>query len=128
MSPSDRVAVVDRLVASDTPSVVRDHVLPLHDAVTPVGWTHAVHMVFSVSIPPLVAVATVPVSIVVGDRDRMAPMEEHAAKLHTAVPTSILHVLEDIGHVPKLEAPSRLNQILRNAESAACGLRSGQHV
>jgi pimeloyl-ACP methyl ester carboxylesterase len=76
-----------------------------------------VHMVFSVSTPPLVAAATVPVTIVVGDRDRMAPMAEHALKLHTAAPTSALHVLEDIGHVPKLEAPSRFNQILRNAVS-----------
>jgi pimeloyl-ACP methyl ester carboxylesterase len=117
MSPSDRVAAVDRLVAPDTPSLVRDHVLRLGDAVTPAGWAHAVHMVFSVFTPPLVAAATVPISIVVGDRDRMAPMDEHALKLHTAAPTSILHVLEDIGHVPKLEAPSRFNQILRNAAS-----------
>ncbi|MEA3094589.1 MAG: hypothetical protein QOJ04_5931, partial [Caballeronia sp.] len=60
-----------------------------------------------------------PVSIVVGDRDRMAPMDEHALKLHTAAPASILHVLEDIGHVPKLEAPARFNQILRNAAGVA---------
>ncbi|MEA3098676.1 MAG: hypothetical protein QOF74_2916, partial [Caballeronia mineralivorans] len=42
-------------------------------------------------------------------------------KLHTAAPASILHVLEDIGHVPKLEAPSRFNQILRNAASLGPG-------
>jgi pimeloyl-ACP methyl ester carboxylesterase len=119
MSPSDRVAMVDLLVAPDTPSAVRDHVLRLADAVTPAGWAHAVYMVFSASTPPLVAAATVPVSIVVGDRDRMAPMDEHALKLHTAAPASILHVLEDIGHVPKLEAPARFNQILRNAAGVA---------
>ncbi|MFM0632349.1 alpha/beta fold hydrolase [Paraburkholderia xenovorans] len=119
MAPSDRVAMVDLLVAPDTPSAVRDHVLRLADAVTPAGWAHAVYMVFSASTPPLVAAATVPVSIVVGDRDRMAPMDEHALKLHTAAPASILHVLEDIGHVPKLEAPARFNQILRNAARVA---------
>ena len=115
MSPADRSAVVDRLVAPETSPQVREHVLQLRDAVTAAGWVHAVQMLFTVSTPPLVAAAKRPVSIIVGDRDRMAPMDEHAMKLHAAAPASSLHVLEGIGHIPKLEAPFMFNQILRDA-------------
>lgn len=107
---TDRDANAARLVAPDTPEEVLAPVRRLRDAVTPVGWEHAVKMMFSVSTPAYLAKVQCPVSIFVGTLDRIAPLDQHAAKLQAAAPRAQLHLFDGVGHMLKLEAPTRFNQ------------------
>jgi pimeloyl-ACP methyl ester carboxylesterase len=62
-----------------------------------------------------------PVLIVWGSRDPIIPLR-HAEDAHRAVPGSRLEILDDVGHVPQLEAPGRflvaLEAFLRETEPA----------
>ena len=109
----DRSAVAERLLTPDTPQPVRALVERLRDALTPAGWSAAMHMMFTTDTPALIARAQGPVALLAGTRDRMAPLQAHAAKLHAARPEAQLHLFEGCGHMLKLEAPARFNAILR---------------
>ena len=62
-----------------------------------------------------------PVLIVWGSRDPIIPVR-HAEDAHLAIPGSRLEILDDVGHVPQLEAPGRflvaLEAFLRDTEPA----------
>ena len=62
-----------------------------------------------------------PVLIVWGSRDPIIPVR-HAEDAHRAIPGSRLEILDDVGHVPQLEAPGRflvaLEAFLRDTEPA----------
>jgi pimeloyl-ACP methyl ester carboxylesterase len=118
-SPEARAAVVDALLAPRAAPQVRALVSTLRDAVTPTGWAHAVDMLFSVHTPDLVASVEAPISIVIGDEDRIAPINDHARPIHEAARNSALHVLDGIGHMPKLEAPDAFNSIVLAAAADA---------
>ena len=111
-SPAARAAVADALLAPNASPQVRALVSTLRDAVTPTGWEHAVDMLFSAYTPGVVASVEAPISIVIGDDDRIAPAHDHARPIHEAARNSTLHVLDGIGHMPKLEAPVRFNSIV----------------
>ncbi|WP_321888295.1 alpha/beta fold hydrolase [Paraburkholderia bannensis] len=114
-SPEARAAVVDALLAPDAGPQVRALVATLRDAVTTTGWEHAVEMLFSAYTPAVIASVEAPVSIVIGNMDRIAPIEDHARPIHKAARRSTLHLLDGIGHMPKLEAPDAFNSIVLNA-------------
>ena len=118
-SPDARAAVVDALLARDAAPPVRALVSTLRDAVTPTGWEHAVDMLFSTYTPVVAASVEAPVSIVVGDDDRIAPLSDHARPIHEAARNSTLHLLDGIGHMPKLEAPGKFNSIVLAAAAGA---------
>ncbi|WP_052409706.1 alpha/beta fold hydrolase [Paraburkholderia oxyphila] len=120
-SDEARAAVVDALVAPGAGPLVRAHVSRLRDAVTPTGWQHAVDMLFSTYTPTVVASIEAPMSVLVGNLDRIAPLEEHARPLHMAGRDSTLHTLDGIGHMPKLEAPGAFNAIVLAAAAAKAG-------
>jgi pimeloyl-ACP methyl ester carboxylesterase len=111
-SPEARAAVVNALLAPSASAQVRTLVSRLRDAVTPTGWEHAVDMLFSTHTPSVVASIQVPISVIVGTLDRLAPVEDHARPIHEAARHSTLNVLEEIGHMPKLEAPGTFNSIV----------------
>ena len=111
-SPEARAAVVNALLAPSASAQVRTLVSRLRDAVTPTGWEHAVDMLFSTHTPSVVASIQVPISVIVGTLDRLAPVEDHARPIHEAARHSTLSVLEEIGHMPKLEAPGTFNSIV----------------
>ena len=111
---ADRRAVADRLLAPDTPELVRVLVERLRDDLTPAGWLAAMHMMFTTDTPSIIGRVACPVAILSGTRDRLAPLELHAEKLRAAKPDAALHVLEGCGHMLKLEAPGRFNTILRD--------------
>jgi pimeloyl-ACP methyl ester carboxylesterase len=117
-SPEARAAVVNALLAPKAAPQVRALVSQLRDAVTPTGWEHAVDMLFSTYTPPVVASIQVPISVIVGRLDRLAPIDDHARPIYEAARHSTLHVLEAIGHMPKLEAPGEVNSIVLAAAAA----------
>jgi pimeloyl-ACP methyl ester carboxylesterase len=111
-SPEARAAVVDALLAPTAGPLVREVVSRLRDAVTPTGWGQAVDMLFSTHTPSVVPSIQVPISVIVGNLDRLAPIDDHARPIHEAAHVSTLHVLDAIGHMPKLEAPGAFNSIV----------------
>jgi pimeloyl-ACP methyl ester carboxylesterase len=123
-SSETRAAVVDTLLAPNAGPLVREVVSRLRDAVTPTGWEHAVDMLFSTHTPSLVPSIQAPISVIIGKLDRLAPIDEHARPIHEAARSSALHVLDAIGHMPKLEAPGIFNSIVLTA--AAVG-KDGAH-
>lgn len=115
----DRVEVAQRLLPPDAPQLVREHVLRLRDAMTLKGWMQAVGMLFSVHTPDRLAAVRCPVSIVVGQEDRLAPPPLHAVPLHDSAPHASLHEIAHCGHMPKLEYPSRVNDVILSAVRAS---------
>ena len=111
--PLDRKAVAARLLPSDAAQEVRDLVEQLRDAVTPVGWEQAAHMLFSVHTPSMIGQVRCPIGLLVGSMDMVAPPENHAALLGEAAPSAELQVFEGCGHMLKLEAPTKFNDAVR---------------
>jgi pimeloyl-ACP methyl ester carboxylesterase len=119
----DRSAVADRLLTPDTPRQVRALVERLRDAVTSAGWDAAVHMTLTTDTPSLIGRVACPVALAVGTRDKVAPFEQHAAKLLAAKPDAVLHRMEGFGHMLKLEAPTRFNGMVRDLAVAGSPVR-----
>ncbi|MDN7179519.1 alpha/beta fold hydrolase [Caballeronia sp. SEWSISQ10-4 2] len=117
-STEARAAVVNALLAPNTGPLVRAVVSRLRDAVTPTGWEHAVEMLFSTYTPSVVPSIQPPISVIVGNLDRLAPIDDHARPIHEVAQDSTLHVLDAIGHMPKLEAPGAFNSIVLAAAAA----------
>lgn len=111
--PVDRKAVAARLLPIDAAPEVRGLVEHLRDAVTPVGWAQAAHMLFSVHTPSIIGQVRCPIGLLVGSLDTVAPPESHAALLCEAAPWAELHLFEGRGHMLKLEAPTQFNDTVR---------------
>lgn len=109
---ADRSAVTERLLPTDAPIMVRQLVERLRDAVTYAGWSRGMKMMFSAYTPDLIADLRIPITIVVGKRDRMAPLEQHGLVLHAAAPTAEMLLLDGCGHMAKLEMPAGVNDAL----------------
>jgi pimeloyl-ACP methyl ester carboxylesterase len=107
-----RSTVADRLLTPQTPSDVRRHVEALRDALTTVGWKQAVRMLFSVHTPDFIRDVKCAIMMIAGTRDQVAPHQVHAVRLHAAAPSSELNLFEGYGHMLKLEAPARFNEIV----------------
>jgi pimeloyl-ACP methyl ester carboxylesterase len=120
-STEARAAVVNALLAPNAGPLVRTLVSRLRDAVTATGWQHAVDMLFSTYTPSVVPSIRAPITIIAGSQDRLAPIDEHARPIHEAAHDSTLHVLDAIGHMPKLEAPGAFNSIVLDAAAGTDG-------
>jgi pimeloyl-ACP methyl ester carboxylesterase len=55
----------------------------------------------------------IPVLLVVGREDRVSPLASNGALLHAALPQSRLEVLDGVGHLPQIEAPTFVNRMAR---------------
>src|SRR5882724_1876173 len=121
--PVSRAAIADRLLTPHTPSVVRQHVERLRDAMTTDGWRQAIRSLFTVYTPDITPEVRCPIAILYGTLDQVAPYRDHAEPLLAAASRATSHSFEDCGHILKLEAPSRFNAIVRatalQAESSA---------
>ncbi|MBE9607118.1 alpha/beta hydrolase [Acetobacteraceae bacterium H6797] len=62
---------------------------------------------------PGLASVSVETMIVVGEDDRVTPVD-HAEEMHAAIPGSALHVIPNCGHMPALEEPELLGDLLRD--------------
>ena len=54
-----------------------------------------------------------PVLLIAGSEDRVSPIPTNAALLKKAIPTAQLEILDSVGHLPHLEAPDRVNALVR---------------
>lgn len=111
--PVSRGAIADRLLTPNTPSVVRQQVERLRDAMTTDGWRQAIRSLFTVYTPDIISQVRCPIAILSGTLDQVAPHRDHAARLLAEAPWATSHSFEHCGHLLKLEAPSRFNEIVR---------------
>jgi pimeloyl-ACP methyl ester carboxylesterase len=111
--PVSRAAIADKLLTPDTPSLVRQHVERLRDAMTTDGWRQAIRSLFTVSTPDTISAVRCPIAILSGTLDQVAPQRDHAARLLAAAPSATAHPFEACGHMLKLEAPAKFNAIVR---------------
>lgn len=111
--PVSRAAIANRLLAPDTPPLVRRHVERLRDAMTTDGWRQAIRSLFTVYTPDIISEIKCPITLLSGTLDQVAPQRDHAERLVAAAPWAKSVLFEDCGHMLKLEAPSRFNAIVR---------------
>jgi pimeloyl-ACP methyl ester carboxylesterase len=111
--PVSRAAIADRLLTPNTPSVVRQQVERLRDAMTTDGWRQAIRSLFTVYTPDIISEVRCPITILSGTLDQVAPHREHAERLVAAAPWAKAISFEDCGHILKLEASSHFNAIVR---------------
>ena len=111
--PISRAAIADRLLAPQTSPRVRQHVESLRDAMTTEGWRQAIRSMFTIHTPNVIPDVRCPIALLAGKLDRVAPYEDHAQLLLATAPRAKLHMFDGCGHLPKLEAPTKFNSVVR---------------
>jgi pimeloyl-ACP methyl ester carboxylesterase len=81
-------------------------------ATNPKGLMQAVRCIAG-DAPPLGAGLTMPLLIIQGEEDRITPAAANAVFLAEAVPQARLKLLEGCGHLPEVEMPTRVNDLVR---------------
>ena len=104
-------ALLGKNASEQTINLVRDVVR----ATSPRGFMHGVKlgMVDGYDPETVAAKVTAPVLMISGSEDRVNPIEKNAAILAKAMPKAKLEIIEGIGHLPEVEAPDRINAMLR---------------
>jgi pimeloyl-ACP methyl ester carboxylesterase len=84
-------------------------------ATNPRGFMHGVKLGMADGYDPETVAATVtaPVLMISGNEDRVNPIDKHAAVLAKAMPKAKLEILDGVGHLPEVEAPDKVNAMLR---------------
>jgi pimeloyl-ACP methyl ester carboxylesterase len=79
------------------------------------GFLHGVKLGLADGYDPATVAAhlTAPVLMIAGSEDRVNPIATNAAVLAKALPHARLEILDGIGHLPEVEAPDRVNALLR---------------
>jgi pimeloyl-ACP methyl ester carboxylesterase len=94
-------------------------------ATNPAGFMQAARFLASGNAPPLGAGLTMPLLLIQGEEDRVTPTEANAAVLAKAVPSARLVVLAGCGHLPEVEAPARVNELIDSSPRLSGGPLSG---
>jgi pimeloyl-ACP methyl ester carboxylesterase len=81
-------------------------------ATRPQGFMQAVRFGANAGVPALGAGLTMPLLMIQGEDDRVTPFAANAARLAAAVPQATLVMLEGCGHLPEIEMPVRVNQLV----------------
>jgi pimeloyl-ACP methyl ester carboxylesterase len=81
-------------------------------ATNPAGFMQAARFIAEAEMPPLAAGLTMPLLMVQGEEDRVAPAATNAEPLATALPHARLVMLAGCGHLPEVEFPSRVNDLI----------------
>ena len=108
-------ARVDALLGPNTSPEVRELARNVLRATNPRAFMHGVNLLLSVGYSPeqVGTAIKVPVLLIAGTADRVSPIETNATLIKKAVPNARLEILPEIGHLPHVEAPERVNQLLR---------------
>ena len=104
-------ALLGKNASEQTINLVRDVVR----ATSPRGFMHGVKLGMMDGYDPetVAAKVTAPVLMISGSEDRVNPIEKNAAILAKAMPKARLEIIEGIGHLPEVEAPDKINAMLR---------------
>ena len=81
-------------------------------ATNPAGFMQAVRFIAEAEMPLLGAGLTMPLLMVQGEEDRVAPAVTNAELLAAALPHAHLVMLAGCGHLPEVEFPSRVNDLI----------------
>jgi pimeloyl-ACP methyl ester carboxylesterase len=84
-------------------------------ATNPRGYMHGVKLGLVDGYDPATAAAKIsaPVLMISGNEDRVNPMDKNAAVLAKAMPQAKHEIMDGIGHLPEVEAPEKVNAMLR---------------
>ena len=104
-------ALLGKGASEQTIGLVRDVVR----ATSPRGFMHGVKLGMADGYDPETVAAKVlaPVLMISGNEDRVNPIDRNAAILAKAMPQARLEVIEGLGHLPEIEAPDKVNAMLR---------------
>ena len=108
-------ARVDALLAKNASAQTKALVSDVLRATNPRGFMHGVKLGMADGYDPetVAAKVTAPVLMISGNEDRVNPIDKNAAVLAKAMPKARLEILEGAGHLPEVEAPERVNALLR---------------
>jgi pimeloyl-ACP methyl ester carboxylesterase len=81
-------------------------------ATNPEGFIQAARFITASAAAPLGAGLALPLLLIQGEEDRVTPAETNAATLLDAVPDARLVVLSGIGHLPEVEGPAEVSQLI----------------
>ena len=102
-------ALVGSRASAELLAIVRGTV----QATNPQGFLQAARFIASGDMPPLGAGLALPVLLIHGAEDRVNPLAANAALLVEALPNARLVVLDGCGHLPEVEEPERVNDMVR---------------
>jgi len=104
-------ALLGKGASEQTRSLVRETLR----ATNPRGYMHGVKLGLVDGYDPeaVAAKVTAPVLMIAGSEDRVNPPDKNAAILAKAMPKAKLEMLEGYGHLPEVEAPDKVNGMLR---------------
>jgi pimeloyl-ACP methyl ester carboxylesterase len=101
-------ALLGSAATADTLALVQQTVR----ATNPVGFMQAARFIAQAEMPPLAARLTMPLLMIQGEEDRVAPAATNAKLLAAALPHARLVMLAGCGHLPEVEFPSRVNDLI----------------
>lgn len=107
----ERVAALLGSAASAGTVALVQHTLR---ATNPAGFMQAARFGASGEAPPLGAGLSMPLLIIQGEEDRVTPAAANAELLAAALPQARLVRLAGVGHLPEVECPDRVNQLIRD--------------
>jgi pimeloyl-ACP methyl ester carboxylesterase len=81
-------------------------------ATNPTGFMQAARFIAEAEMPPLAAGLTMPLVMVQGKEDRVTPAAINAELLAAALPHARLVLLAGCGHLPEVELPSCVNELI----------------
>jgi pimeloyl-ACP methyl ester carboxylesterase len=81
-------------------------------ATNPAGFMQAARFIAEAEMPPLAAGLTMPLLMVQGEEDRVAPAAANAEVLAVALPHARLVMLAGCGHLPEVEFPLHVNDLI----------------
>ena len=81
-------------------------------ATNPDGFMQAARFGASGEMPPLGSGLTMPLLMIQGAEDRVTPAATNAERLAKVIPRARLVTLAQCGHLPEVEMPERVNQLI----------------
>jgi pimeloyl-ACP methyl ester carboxylesterase len=108
-------ARVPALLAKGASQQTIDLVRDVLRATNPRGYMHGVKLGLVDGYDPetVAAKVTAPVLMISGIEDRVNPIDSNAALIAKAMPKARLEILQGVGHLPEVEAPDKVNALLR---------------
>ena len=101
-------ALLGSATAADTLALVQQTLR----ATNPVGFMQAARFLAQAEMPPLADGLTMPLLMVQGEEDRVTPTATNAKLLAGVLPHARLVMLAGCGHLPEVEFPSRVNDLI----------------